>query len=166
MAMDCSGLVEFWLQQTNPQALDEIYTYINQVRDTDKYTIERMYSFDFYDFFHQLKEHQSVNWQYVDLKKILQAGDILAFINSQTKGRWGHVVVVEQEIERDKDKITLQIIDSSSHQHFRDWHQNWQMGIGRGQIELYQDKNGINKVCYGPDCVRQVAVCAARLNKK
>ncbi len=163
---DCSGLVDLWLQNSHRNARDEVYAYVLQVRDTLKYNITRLYSFDFYDFFQSIKEKDSTNWQYVDINNTLKEGDILAFINPEHKARWGHVAVVEEEISRSKEKIKVKVIDSSKYHHFDDWHQSDKMGIGSGVIELYFNNNEIKKVCYGPDCMRVRAVCAGRLRKK
>ena len=165
MAVDCSGLVDFWLQKEYPLARAEIFDYILQVRDIVKYKITRLYSFDFYDFFQYIKENSSDNWQFVDVEKKLAKGDILAFINPARKGRWGHVAVVEQEISRDDEKIVLKVIDSTTYKHFEDWHQSDDMGIGSGIIELYKDKGKLVKVCYGPNCMRVRDVCAGCLKK-
>jgi len=158
-------LVDLWLQNEYPEARDEIFDYVLQVRDIAKYQITRLYSFDFYDFFQNIKENASNNWQFVDISNTLQSGDILAFINPKRQGRWGHVAVVEQEISRDNEKIIVKIIDSSNYCHFDDWHQSSKMGIGCGIIELYIDKNKVVKVCYGPDCTRIRDVCVGRLKK-
>ena len=163
---DCSGLVDLWLQNEYPEARSEIFDYVLRVRDTAKYQITRLYSFDFYDFFQNIKENASTNWQFVDINDLLQAGDVLAFINPEHKGRWGHVAVVEEEISRNDEKIIVKIIDSSNYCHFDDWHQSDKMGIGCGIIELYINKNKVIKVCYGPDCMRIRDVCIGRLQKK
>ena len=164
--IDCSGLVDLWLQNSYSEARDEVFDYILQVRDTVKYRITRIYSFDFYDFFQNIKENASKNWQFVDINETLKEGDILAFINPEHAGRWGHVAVVEEEISRSKEKIAVKIIDSTSYHHFEDWHQSDKMGIGCGIIELYFDNDKVEKVCYGPNCMRVREVCAGRLRKK
>lgn len=166
IATDCSGLVDFWLQNEYPAARAEVFNYVLQIRDIAKYQITRLYSFDFYDFFQYIQQNTSTYWQFVDVNNVLQPGDILAFINTDNKWRWGHVAVVVEEISRSKEKITLKIIDSSKHHHFEDWHQSEKMGIGCGIIELYLDNGAVSKVCYGPDCMRIRAVCAGRLLKK
>ncbi len=166
LELDCSGLAELWLRNARPQALAEVYDYIRRIRDTDKYQIVRLYSFDFYDFFNSESIITSSQWQKVDIKQELHCGDILAFINPLKKGRWGHVAIVEQEISRSSTKIVIRVIDSSLKPHFDDWRQSDKMGIGQGTIELILDQGEIKEVCYGAECREIRKVCAARLKDK
>lgn len=162
MKFDCSGLVEMWLRERYPLALKEVFDYILQVRDTEKYDISRLYSFDFYDFFKNIK-NDSREWQRCNIEDCLQKGDILAFINPLKKWRWGHMAVVKEELARNEQKITVKVIDSSANKHIEDMRQH--TGIGQGIIELYFTNNKVEKVCYDGENMRIRYVCIGRLKK-
>ncbi|MBQ9235448.1 MAG: hypothetical protein IJ184_03175 [Alphaproteobacteria bacterium] len=160
---DCSALAEYWLQQAHPRALAEIYAYINQVRDVKKYRIERLYSFDFYDFFCELSKTGSSSWDVVNWQQRLQAGDLLALVNRSPQHRWGHIAIITDELARTENMLRLRVIDSSRTQHFDDWRQSVKMGIGEGVIELYFTGNELQNVCYAKECIKPRAAQIGRL---
>ncbi len=154
-SVDCSGLIEFWLNKKHPQAAAEIYDFVYQNRNVSKCEIKRLYSFDFYDFFSSLNSDKKYCcWQKVDVSQPLQRGDIIAFINPKRKGRFGHVAVVDFEIERIYNKIRIKIIDSSQIEHNDDYRQSSQKGIGEGVIELYLENNQVVSISYMPDQIK------------
>ena len=161
--VDCSGLVELWLKNSHNSALAEVYHYINKVRDTTKYQINRLYSFDFYDFFNSAEITDSPNWRLVDVMQKLQCGDVLAMINPQKSGRWGHVAIVAKEISRTADKICLDIIDSSNILHYNDKRNPIRKGIGRGNVDLLLQNENIVTICYNQQCQKVRAIKIARL---
>ena len=165
-SVDCSGLVELWLKKTNPKARSEIYDFLYQNRAVDKKEIKRLFSFDFYDFFNFIPSKDNSCWQKLSLSEKFCSGDVLAFINPNKKGRYGHVAIVEDEIYRDKNKIVVKIIDSSQIKHFDDFRQSEKMGIGQGIIELYLDGEKVTSVCYCPDEIKERYANAARLIRK
>lgn len=165
-SVDCSGLVEFWLKKTNYEARNEVYNFLYENRTVDKSQIKRLFSFDFYDFFNFIGDNKCSCWQKLSFNEKLKSGDIIAFINPNKKGRYGHVAVVEKELYRDVNKIVVKIIDSSQIKHFDDFRQTKKMGIGCGIIELYMNDEKVNYVCYCPDEIKERFANVARLKKK
>lgn len=163
LKFDCSGLIELWLKNSYPSALQDIYNYILKVRDTKKYDILRLYSFDFYDFFQNIKNNDTQNWQYVDINQSLMKGDVLALINPLRKRRWGHAAVVVEEVYRDDQKIIVKVIDSSENKHIQDSRADQIKGIGSGIIELYFNCGKINKISYDGENKKTRYVCVGRL---
>lgn len=164
--VDCSGLFEFWLSKRYPAALDEIYDFIYAVRSVDKAEIQRLYSFDVYDFFAHIAQDKSIYWQPVDINAPLQAGDVIAFVKEGEKNRFGHVAIVRREVERSPEKIVVQVMDSSRIEHLNDWRQSSDGGIGEGALEMYRQKGDVTAICYKPDCVKIRKVAAGRLKKQ
>ncbi len=167
-SVDCSGLVEFWLAKNYPQALTEIYDFVYQVRQVAQKEIKRLYSFDFYDFFTDIEKVPSNYWQFIDIHQKFERGDIISFINGNKKGRFGHVMVVDEELHRTEDKIVLRIIDSSQIEHIEDYRQSDKKGIGCGTIELDIQKEGAISICYctGKKVERQVSVARLKEMRK
>lgn len=164
-SVDCSGLVEFWLKKTNPKARSEVYDFLYQNRNVDENEIKRLYSFDFYDFFNFIQGYNNFCWQKISINEKLITGDIIAFINPNKKGRFGHVAVVEEELYRSENKIVVRVIDSSQIKHIDDIRQSEKMGIGQGIIELYKDEEKITSICYCPDEVKIRYATVGRLKK-
>lgn len=162
-SVDCSGLVEFWLKKTNMPALNEIYEFLYQTRSVEKNEIKRLYSFDFYDYFNFISDRTDLCWQQIPINDSLRAGDIIAFINPNKKGRFGHVAVVKEQMYRDKNKIVVKVIDSSQIKHIDDVRQSKKMGIGQGIIELYVTDNKITSICYCPNEIKVRYATVARL---
>ncbi len=162
-SVDCSGLVEFWLYKRYNKALREVYDYVYKARDVDKNKIKRLYSFDFYDYFCSLETSESNNWKLVKYNQILERGDVIAFINPQRAGRFGHLAIVDKEICRQGDSIKVKIIDSSAIEHHDDYRQTSKMGIGYGIIEIGQEKNKEFLVKYSPDNHRVREIMIGRL---
>lgn len=163
--VDCSGLFEFWLGKWHPEALREIYGYIYKVRSVDKSEIQRLYSFDIYDFFSYLAQNESRYWQAVDTGKPLQSGDVIAFVKEGERNRFGHVALVRKELERNAEKITVQVMDSSQVKHIDDWRQTKENGIGEGVLEMHCQGSSVTAVCYTPDCIKVRKVLVGRLKK-
>lgn len=149
---DCSGLFEFWVKKKHAPALDEIYNFLYENRNVDKHEIKRLYSFDIYDFFAHVGQNGSKCWQVVDVNGHLQEGDVIAFVKSGGKNRFGHVAIVKNEIGRTMDKIVVKVIDSSAVDHLEDWRQSSAKGIGEGVLELHRSGKEIVSVCYETDC--------------
>lgn len=162
-SVDCSGLVEFWLSKRAPLALAEIYDFVYRVRPVGKEQIKRLYSFDFYDYFCSIAEKGGQHWQVVDTMQILRQGDIIAFINQNRRGRFGHIAVVDKEIERNSERIVVRIIDSSTVEHIDDCRPSVKKGIGKGSIELHLTNGKITSVCYTPSCYKSRQVMIGRL---
>ncbi len=160
-SVDCSGLVEFWLFKRNPQALAEIYDFVFQNRQVNKKEIKRLYSFDFYDFFSSIE--CTSYWQHIKISSTLKRGDILAFINPNKKGRFGHVAIVDKEISRNEQKIIVKVIDSSQIEHREDYRQSIKKGIGCGIIELYIENENVTKISYCPNEIKPRLIKVARL---
>ena len=133
-------------------------------RNVDKAEIKRLYSFDFYDFFSFISD-DDFSWNKISFSKKLMSGDVIAFINPNKKGRFGHVAVVEKELYRDENKIVVRVIDSSQIKHFDDFRQSKNMGIGLGTIELYIENGNVSSVCYCPNEIKVRYAVAARLKK-
>lgn len=163
--VDCSGLFEFWLNRWYPEALKEIYAYIYKVRLVDKAEIQRLYSFDIYDFFSQLGQEKSQYWQLVDINEPFKAGDVIAFVKKGEKNRFGHVAIIQKELARSLEKITVQVMDSSQIEHINDWRQTKENGIGEGILEMHCQNGDITAVCYTPDCIKVRKVLIGRLKQ-
>ena len=161
-SVDCSGFVEFWLKKKHPRALQEIYTFVYRMRQVPQNQIRRLYSFDFYDFFEKGVLPGSL-WKVVQIKELLQKGDIIACINEERKGRFGHVAVVEKELYRDENVLRLQVIDSSAIEHFHDERPSAQKGIGCGVLELHMQSGEVSEICYMPECAHTRKVLVGRL---
>lgn len=140
-SVDCSGLIEFWLSKKYPHALAEVYDFVYQIRPVAKKEIKRLYSFDFYDFFNCLIKSSYCCWEEVKLTAPLCRGDIIAFVNPETKGRFGHVAIVAEELARENSKIMVRVYDSSQIEHIEDFRQSNKRGIGHGIIELNLQQN-------------------------
>ena len=165
-SVDCSGLIEFWLSKKHKNALQEVYEFIYQIRQVDKKEIKRLYSFDFYDFFENIKEKGTRCWQAFDIQEKLQYGDIVAFVkddNATNKARFGHLAVVESEVMRSADKIVVKVIDSSAIKHLEDYRQSENKGIGCGNLEIYLDKGQVISMCFEPECIKPRKVLIGRL---
>ena len=124
-----------------------------------------MLYFDIYDFFAHINQNKSQYWQTVDIKSPLQAGDIIAFVKEGERNRFGHVAVVHKELERNAEKITVQVMDSSQVKHIDDWRQTKENGIGEGVLELHCTNGSVTAVCYTPDCIKHRKVLVGRLKK-
>ena len=161
-SVDCSGLVEFWLKKKHSEALQEIYAFVYQARQVSQKQIKRLYSFDFYDFFEKGILSESL-WKLVRIEEPLQRGDVVACINEEQKGRFGHVAVVEKELYRDENVLRLQVIDSSAMEHFCDERPSEKKGIGRGILELHLQNGVVSEICYMPECSRARKVLIGRL---
>lgn len=163
--VDCSGLLEFWLGKRHPEALKEIYGYVYKVRPVDKAEIQRLYSFDIYDFFACIAQNGSRHWQLVDINAPLRQGDVIALVKEGDRNRFGHVATVQKELERNSEKITVRVMDSSQVEHIDDWRQDKDKGIGEGVLELHRFQGRITAVCYTPDCIKVRKVLVGRLKK-
>ncbi len=164
-SVDCSGLIEFWLNKSYPRALAEVYDFVYQIRPVAKKEIKRLYSFDFYDFFNDSFQDEKMFWQPIDIHQKFERGDIISFVRPEKKGRFGHVMVVDEELERSKDKIVVRIIDSSKIEHMEDYRQSNKKGIGYGIIELYLQKDNTISVCYCESQKVERQVLVARLRE-
>lgn len=163
--VDCSGLLEFWLGKRHPEALKEIYDYIYKVRAVDKTEIQRLYSFDIYDFFAHLVQNESRYWQVAEINEVFQTGDVIAFVKEGERNRFGHVALVQKELGRNAEKITVRVIDSSQVEHIDDWRQTKENGIGEGSLEIHCQSGSVTAVCYTPDCIKIRKVLVGRLKK-
>ncbi len=113
----------------------------NMMLKTDEIKKMKIGEVDFYDFFNFIGDDKCSCWQKLSFNEKLKSGDVIAFINPNKKGRYGHVAVVEEELYRDVNKIVVKIIDSSQIKHFDDFRQTKKMGIGCGIIELYMNED-------------------------
>lgn len=144
--IDCSGLIEFWLKRNYAPALDEIYDFVFNVKNVQKSQFERLYSFDYLDFFGHLENNSSPNWQLVDLDN-LQYDTIVALAKNSGQNRYGHIAIILDVVKRTDKKLVLHVCDSSNVPHDED-NRDKKMGIGTGRITILNPSAPVSYVKY------------------
>ena len=79
-------------------------------------------------------------------------GDVIAFINPNKKGRFGHVAVVEEELYRSENKVVVRVIDSSQIKHIDDIRQSeilidFMKNNFEGLLDYLSERKSENQPC-------------------
>ncbi|MGA2784465.1 MAG: hypothetical protein ABSF09_07190 [Candidatus Bathyarchaeia archaeon] len=136
---DCSGFVDYLLQQTLPDALAVIKYHPNR--------LNRPYHQDYYHFFASRGLiDNSGEWHTVRDPSNLLPGDVIAWLRpSDNHNGTGHVMIVRSNPTVDSkrsNEISVQIIDSTRSHHAFDSRVNGANGVGTGTISLVMNTNG------------------------
>jgi hypothetical protein len=137
---DCSGFVDYLLQQTLPDALAVIKYHPNR--------LNRPYHQDYYRFFARLGSmDNSGEWHAVHGPSDLLPGDVIAWLrpNESNYNGTGHVMIVRSNPTVDSkrsNELNTQIIDSTRSHHAFDSRVNGANGVGTGTISLVMNTTG------------------------
>lgn len=138
---DCSGLINYALQRSLPQAWQQLLNYTNNKRPRAKHYYEIVTQHD------QSSESES-GWQRIERVIDLSPGDIVVWLKPaevQSKVT-GHIMVVAGDVSvnpvRPKEQL-IPVIDSTKSPHGRrDSRYPDNNGLGKGTIGLVVDETG------------------------
>jgi len=131
---DCSGFVDYVLQETFPEALTAITYHPNR--------LSRPYHQDYYRFFAKLgTENNVAGWHSVARASDLLPGDIIVWLkpNRTNYSGTGHVMVVRSTPKVDSVRLSdvnIQVIDSTRSHHAFDSRVNGTNGVGIGTVSI------------------------------
>jgi hypothetical protein len=137
---DCSGFVDYSLQQVLPESLSAIQFSPNP--------FDRPRAKDYYTHFSSLGPGENPGgWYSVDKPTGLVPGDVIAWLispGSDSDGT-GHVMVVRLYPTVDKNRpneLDVTVIDSTGSPHANDSRANGSTGVGSGTISLVTNADG------------------------
>jgi hypothetical protein len=137
---DCSGFVDYSLQQVLPESLSVIQFSPNP--------FDRPRAKDYYNHFISLGPGENPGgWYRVDKPTDLVPGDVIAWLISpgSDSDDTGHVMVVRLYPTVDKNRpneLDVTIIDSTGSPHANDSRANGMTGVGTGTISLVTNADG------------------------
>jgi hypothetical protein len=137
---DCSGFVDYVLQETFPNALAAVEYHPNR--------LNRPYHQDYYRFFAKLRTGDNVaGWHSVARASDLLPGDIIVWLrpNRINYTGTGHVMIVRSSPTVDAtrtNEVNIQIIDSTRSPHAFDSRVNGANGVGIGTISIVLNTTG------------------------
>ena len=135
---DCSGFVDYLLQQTLPDALAVIKYHPNR--------LNRPYHQDYYHFFASSGLiDNSGGWHTVQGPSNLLPGDVIAWLRPDGSKGTGHVMIVKSSpivVSNQSNELDVQIIDSTRSHHAFDTRVNGANGVGTGTISLVMNTTG------------------------
>ncbi len=136
--LDCSGFVNYLLNETRPAAQAAILHPGQQ----------RPLAEDFYRYFKDLsKSPNKAGWSKVEYAEDLNAGDIIAWLqpaSGEDSGNTGHVMIVGGKPSLNSDRkreMLVPVIDSTSSPHSDDSRQKGSSGLGKGTIGILTNDN-------------------------
>lgn len=86
-----------------------------------------------------VRNNKSKYWTEIQHPIELRHGDLITY--TTTGPRQNHCMLVNHLIRTEKDRATVQVIDSTQHPHINDTRRHDQTGIGMGEIILYKINN-------------------------
>jgi hypothetical protein len=137
---DCSGFVDYALQQASPEALAVVKYLPNP--------FNRARAQDYYYHFTKLgSENEGDGWHSILNPPDLLPGDVIAWLRSPNSDSddTGHVMIVRSNPRADPNRpneILVAIIDSTRSPHALDSRVNGATGIGTGTISLVMNTVG------------------------
>lgn len=130
------------------KALQEIKSFISKTKNISKKDIKRIYCKEYMLFFRHSEVLGPKYWKVINNPKELSNGDLIVFTSQNIKEN--HCMLVNKMIDKQDNKIIINVVDSSQFPHRNDTRENSQKGIGQGEISIYYSKeNGWNSFKYG-----------------